>query len=566
MIDHLDIRDLGVIAHASLPFGRGFTVVTGETGAGKTMVVTALGLLLGQRADTARVRQGAEASWVEGRFVVSDSEPVASRVDELGGAIDDGELVLSRQVAGEGRSRAVVGGRSAPVSVLAELAEHLVVVHGQSDQIRLKSEAAQRDALDRFAGHSVASLLAHYQELYRSHQANRARFSELDRNDAASHEEAQRLSAAIAEIEKVSPEAGEDEKLLAISQRLENIEDLRVAADTAKHALSDDSLDDASDARGMLDQAIRALERVESRDGQIGPIIQSLRDGLFHIDEASQALSGYLSELLQGDSTDLESVMTRRAEITALMRAYGPTLDDVLTYVNTASNRLLELDVSGDEKAALALQIERDQEALNELADAITAARKSAAEELSSRVTRELQALAMADAEFMVDVSSKEQSVSGADQISFLLAPHRGAPPRPVSKGASGGELSRVMLALEVVIAEVDPVPTFIFDEVDAGVGGATALEIGSRLAELAKSSQVICVTHLPQVAAAADHHLQVTKDSAGEYTESSVQVLSGESRIAELARMLGGDGDSLSARAHAQEMLERYSVSRTSG
>ncbi len=563
MIEHIDIRDLGVIAHASLPFAPGFTVVTGETGAGKTMVVTALGLLLGQRADTARVRQGAEASWVEGRFHDPGIKEVTDRVAELGGVIDDGELVVSRQVAGEGKSRAVVGGRSAPVSVLSELAEHLVVVHGQSDQIRLKSESAQRDALDRFAGASVSTPLAQYQDVFSRHQHNLAALREMDGNDAAKREEAERLQHAVAAIDAVSPEQGEDEALLAISQRLENVEDLRQAAGNAKAALSDDSGSDVADASALIDHAIKSLERVEARDQTLTPIVSSLRDGLFHVEESIQALSAYLSEMVEGEGMDLEAVMARRAEITGLMRSYGPTLDDVLNFVSTASDRLLELDVSGDAKARLSEKVEADQAVLDELAGKITAARTAAGQELSRRVSTELSALAMADAEFVVDVSPKEQTQFGADQVSFLLAPHRGAPPRPVAKGASGGELSRVMLALEVVIAEADPVPTFIFDEVDAGIGGSTALEIGKRLATLATTSQVICVTHLAQVAAAANHHLRVIKDQSGEVTESSVTVLTGDARVAELARMLGGDEDSESAKAHAQEMLDRYSVSR---
>ncbi len=563
MIEHIDIRDLGVIAHASLPFAPGFTVVTGETGAGKTMVVTALGLLLGQRADTARVRQGAEASWVEGRFRDPGNPVVRDRVEELGGVIDDGELVVSRQVAGEGRSRAVVGGRSAPVSVLSELAEHLVVVHGQSDQIRLKSESAQRDALDRFAGDSVSKPLAQYQEVFSRHQKNIAALKEMDGNDAAKREEAERLQLAVAAIEAVSPEPGEDEKLLAISQRLEHVEDLRQAAGSARAALSDETGSDVTDARALIDHAIKSLERVEARDHALEPIIGSLRDGLFQIDDSIQALSAYLSEMVDGEGMDLEAVMSRRSEITSLMRSYGPTLDDVLSFVSTASDRLLELDVSGDAKTALAAQVDADQAVLDELARQISQARKIAGAELSQRVSDELSALAMADAQFVVDVSDKELTQFGADQVSFLLAPHRGAPPRPVAKGASGGELSRVMLALEVVIAEADPVPTFIFDEVDAGIGGSTALEIGKRLAALAKTSQVICVTHLAQVAAAANHHLRVTKDQSGEVTESSVTVLTGEARVSELARMLGGDEGSDSAKAHAQEMLDRYSVSR---
>lgn len=563
MIDHLDISDLGVIAHASLPLGPGFTVLTGETGAGKTMVVTALGLLLGDRADTARVRQGSDASWIEGHFRVGSSPEVLTRVEEFGGAIDDGSLVVSRQVAGEGRSRAIVGGRSVPLTVLQEIGEQLVVVHGQSDQIRLRSESAQRDALDRFAGGDLQRILARYSQLFAEHASRVARLRELESDQEARAAEAQRLSDALAEIEAVRPLAGEDEHLRTVSERLENVEELRQAAAQAKQALSLDSVGDGLDARSLVDGALRSLERVSGSDQTLDPIVANLREGLVQLEEASRALSVYLNDITDGGSVDLESVMQRRADITALIRTYGPTLDDVLAFEKNASDRLLELDLSGESRGALEDDVRAGQEELDRLAREISQARSAAARTLEEAVTTELNALAMPDAQFIVEVSPKEPSQSGADHIAFLLAPHKGAPPRPLQKGASGGELSRVMLALEVVIAEADPVPTFIFDEVDSGVGGQTALEIGRRLARLSQKAQVICVTHLAQVASCADRHLQVVKDSSGEFTQSSVRVLTGEDRLGEIARMLGGDQDSGSARAHAREMLERESVSR---
>lgn len=567
MIEHLDIRDLGVISHASLPFSPGFTVLTGETGAGKTMVVTALGLLLGQRADTARVRQGQESTWVEGRFRADHLDAVRDRVAEVGGVVEDGEVVLARQVAGEGRSRAVVGGRQAPVSVLSDLAEHLVVVHGQSDQIRLKSESAQREALDRFAGRPVSDLLQRYREVHQSYLSQIARLRELTENEHAMAAEAQSLAQALERIEAVRPEAGEDEKLRQLSDRLEHVEELRQAASVAKQAVASDlSGVDSADARSLVDQAVRSLERMSARDSDLEPIATTLREALFQLDEASQSLSSYLSALTEGDSFDLETVMSRRASLTALCREFGPTLDDVLAYEKWANSRLLELDTSSEGKEQLQRSSDELREKMTELACELTALRKNAAALLGQKVTAELHALAMEDAQFLVTVEPRDFTQSGADQVAFALAPHSGAEPRPLGRGASGGELSRVMLALEVVIAEADPVPTFIFDEVDAGVGGQTALEIGRRLQRLAKNAQVICVTHLAQVAACADHHLSVVKDRTGEFTESSVTVLEGEARLREIARMLGGDGNSESALSHAQEMLTRESVSRLGG
>jgi len=349
-----------------------------------------------------------------------------------------------------------------------------------------------------------------------------------------------------------------------VSERLEHVEDLRQAAALATTAISDDSGLDASDARALIDQAIRALERVVERDEQLRPILTGLRESLFQLDDQAAALSSYLSGLTEGDGLDLEAIMQRRAAITSLMRNHGPTLADVLAFEKEASDRLLAIDVSGEAKEQLARQIGDEQANLDRLAATVTNLRREAAQELSTKVSAELHQLAMPDATFSVDISPREQTLSGSDQIAFLLTPHHGAPARPLAKSASGGELSRVMLALEVVIAEVDPVPTFIFDEVDSGVGGQTALEIGRRLAQLSRTSQVICVTHLAQVAAHADHHLQVVKDQSGEYTQSSVKLLEGDDRLAEIARMLGGDQDSQSAREHAKEMLQRHSVSRS--
>ena len=565
MIEQLEIRDLGVIAQASLPFSPGFTVLTGETGAGKTMVVTALGLLLGERAETTRVRQGAPSSWVEGRFLVGGVDEVRRRVDELGGALDDGELILSRQVSVEGRSKAVIGGRAAPVSALSELGEHLVVVHGQSDQVRLKSESAQRHALDRFAGSSLQSLLREYGEVFLALNDVNAQIEDMTTHQVERQQEMERLERALDQIGAVRPVVGEDEKLKALTDRLEHVEELRLAASAAKEKLSTDSLAlGDSDARSGVDHAIRSLERVIDRDSGLAPALSALREAAHHIDEANQTLSSYLASLTEGDSLDLDEVMNRRAALTQLMREYGPTLEEVLEFEKTASDRILQLDVSEGHKQQLEAQRDSLLATRDDLAAKITELRVLAARDLSARVTEELVALAMSDAQFTVSVSPREHTITGADQVVFNLVPHRGAQPVALAKGASGGELSRVMLALEVVIAQSDPVPTFIFDEVDAGVGGQTALEIGRRLARLAETAQVICVTHLAQVAACADNHLRVIKNRDGEFTESSVQVLQEDDRLEEIARMLGGDAESESAREHAAEMLQRESVSRS--
>lgn len=557
MIEEISIRNLGVIGDATLPLGPGFTALTGETGAGKTMVVTALGLLLGARSDSSVLRQGSGSAVVEGRWLIAADGAVAHRVDEAGGDIDQGELIVSRSIASDGRSRAVVGGRAAPIGLLAELGEQLVVVHGQSDQIRLRSSTAQREALDRFAGAPLATLLAEYQDTFRRWQQNQGELDVLIAEGDRRAREAEELRLAMAEIEDVAPLAGEDTELAERAGRLSNLEDLRLAAAQAHELVSSD-LDEAPFALGLLDAARRQLDRVAPHDPSLGPIVEALESASILVSEVSVQLSAYLAGLDTDGARELEVVQERRAELGALVRKYGPTLEDTIAYLDQGSSRLLELDGDSDRIASLGLEVESDRARVVELAGAVSELRTENAIRLSGLVTEELGALAMADAKLHVEVTDRpEYGVSGKDEVSILLAPHPGAEPRSLAKGASGGELSRVMLAIEVVIAASDPVPTFIFDEVDAGVGGASAIEIGRRLATLAETAQVIVVTHLAQVAAFATNHLRVVKDNDGAVTASSVQVLEGASRLEEMARLLSGLTDSESALAHAQELIE---------
>ncbi|MCF8549173.1 MAG: DNA repair protein RecN [Pontimonas sp.] len=566
MIIDITISDLGVISQATLPLGPGLTVVTGETGAGKTMVVTALGLLLGARADSARVRSGSQSSWVEGRFSLERSPSVRTRAEELGAAIDEDELVLSREVHAEGRSRALVGGRSAPVSALSELAEELVVIHGQSDQIRLKSEAAQRDALDRFAGDELKGVLASYQESFAQYRGLAHRLEVLTTQADERRREAEELRVALVDIDAVAPEPGEDEALKESITKLSNTEELRSGIALAQQALSsDESGMDSLDATTLVDSALRALEKVAGFDPSLESVRSQLADASYQLQEVSHALAGYAAGLESGTGLSLEESHDRLAAITGLMRKFGPTLEDVLSYSHQGSVRLLELDQDESTVDALASDVAQALARTTALASQLSELRSAAAVHLGEQVTHELSALAMPTANFVVSVESGGDPASrGSDQGSLLPSAHPGSAPLPLGKGASGGELSRVMLALEVVIAGNDPVPTFVFDEVDAGVGGASALEIGRRLDRLAQNAQVIVVTHLAQVAAYANNHLLVVKGTDGQVTTSSVAVLGGDERVRELARMLGGMEDSHTALSHAKELLEKtHSVSR---
>lgn len=558
MIQELSIRDLGVIAEATLPLGPGFTAVTGETGAGKTMVVTALGLLLGERADAGTVRQGQAQSWVEGRWVVAPDGPVAERVRDAGGDLDGDELILGRSVSTEGRSRAIVGGRSAPASVLGDLGGDLVVVHGQSDQIRLRSASAQREAVDRFAGPHLAETLANYQHAYTRWQANRDELDRLVRERELRAREAEELRVAIAEIETIAPQRGEDEELAERAERLSNLEALRLAASSARELISaEENPDDLPDAVGLLETARRQLERAAEHDAELPPLVDALANAGFLVADIAAQLSSYLAGLDADGARELEIIQDRRAELTALGRKYAGGLDEAIDFLDTGSARLVELDSDTERIDVLDAESEADHRLVDELAIELSRLRSEAAQQLGAAVTAELGALAMPDASLVVEVETRDEfTASGRDLVRILLKPHAGADPRALGRGASGGELSRVMLAIEVVINESDPVPTFVFDEVDAGVGGAAAIEIGRRLARLAKTAQVIVVTHLAQVAAFAGNHLTVVKGSDGSVTASSVRQLHGDERAAEMARLLSGLPDSASGLEHARELI----------
>lgn len=558
MIEQMTLRDLGVIAQATLPIGPGFTAITGETGAGKTMVVTGLGLLLGQRADSGAVRSGAAQASVEGVWIVPADGPVAERVREAGGDVEpvgsgDAELYLGRTISSEGRGRATVGGRTAPAGVLADLADQLVVVHGQSDQLRLRSGAAQRDALDRFAGAPVADALAAYRDAWERARSLSDELAELTAHRDERAREADELRDALAEIEQLDPQPGEDAELAQRAERLANAEELRLAAATAHDALSGE--DDRPDVIALLAEARRSLERSAHSDERLGAIAEQVGELGYRAADLAGELSAYLADLDETGPHELAAVEERRAALQVLVRRHG-SLEAALTLQDRGSARLLELEDDGDRIERLASEQEAAAAQLDAAAEVLTRARTEASERLAAAVTEELRHLALPDARLTVAVAAGAHSAAGRDEVTILLAPHPGAEPRPVARGASGGELSRVMLAIEVVISRTDPVPTFVFDEVDAGIGGAAAIEVGRRLAQLAQSSQVIAVTHLAQVAAFAGNHLSVVKSGDGSVTASSVRRLDGAEREAEMARLLSGLADSETALEHARELL----------
>jgi DNA repair protein RecN (Recombination protein N) len=577
VLEELRIRSLGVIDESVLELGPGFTAITGETGAGKTMVVTALGLLLGGRADSGAVRTGARAARVEGLVRVDGSGAsagVSDAVDEVGGEVEDGRLVLARQISSEGRSRAFVGGASVPVSSLSALAGPMVAVHGQSDQHRLLHPAAQREALDRFAGSKALAIRSRFHAGYAALAATEAELADVVRSARDRAREADLLRFGLDEIEVVDPQPGEDESLAAEEARLGFADTLRAAAEQARECLSSD--DAGPDALGTVSTARRLLDGVRDHDPEAAGLADRLAEISYLLSDVAADVSSYASGL-ETDPVRLAAVSERRAQLGALTRKYGETIDEVLSWSERSARRLLELDNTDERIAELTERREALRAELAATATALSAERAKAARKLGAVVTAELTTLAMPHATVSVAVSQTEQpdglpvdgrtlrfGAWGVDDVELLLAANVGAEPRPLGKGASGGELSRVMLAVEVALAATNPVPTFVFDEVDAGVGGKAAVEVGRRLAALARHAQVLVVTHLPQVAAFADRHVVVVKSSDGTVTTSGLTTLDEDSRVRELSRMMAGLEDSQTARAHAEELLATAKEARS--
>lgn len=563
MIEEIHLRDLGVITDARLPLEPGFSVLTGETGAGKTMVVTALGMLLGARSDSSTVRSGAKNALAEAVIRLPRDHQALNLAEEAGGSVEDiddhnRELLLARTVSAAGRSRAHVGGCSAPIGTLSEIGRRLVAVHGQSDQLRLKSATEQRHALDSYAGEKLKTLKKKYREQFERYKAVAAELKEVRENSRARALEAQTLQGALAEIDAVEPIEGEDETLQVESQKLSNVEALRQAAVTAQSALTGNEYaeGDEPNVLSLLDAARTAVAAQAESDAELGDLAKRLNDALIQVTDIAEELTGYLSTLGAEGPERLAEVEARRAQLKQLTRKYGADITEVLAWAEESRQRLETLTDDPERVEALEQELIQLREGMEDQAQQLKRLRVKAGEKLARAVSEELSALAMPHASLVVEVDDAEKfAPHGKDIVTFMLKPHRQATPRPLGKGASGGELSRVMLALEVVLAEVDPVPTFIFDEVDSGVGGKAAIEIGRRLAMLAKHVQVLVVTHLPQVAAFADQHVLVLKND--DASLSKVEVLSEEERVVELARMLAGHEQSASAQEHARELLD---------
>ncbi|HLL62430.1 MAG TPA: DNA repair protein RecN [Propionibacteriaceae bacterium] len=559
MLAELRIADLGVISEATIELHPGLTVVTGETGAGKTMVVTGLGLLLGGRADPKAVRRGAERARVEGRFTVSDLELLAPAV-AAGAELEDGELLVARHITAAGRSRAYLGGAQVPAPVCAAVTEPLITIHGQSEQTRLGTADRQRELLDRFAGEAVTPVLARYRAGYAERRSAAAELEQLRSAAQARAREVDLLRFGLGEIEQVGPEPGEDVALAGEARRLQSADDLRLTAATALTQVAGGD-DEAGGALSAVTAARKAIE-TGTGDETLTGIAGRLAELGYGLADVAADLAGYLSDL-EAEPGRLEQIAERRAALAGLTRKYGASVDEVLAWGAAAAVRLAELEAGDDRVEVLAVRVAELDDMLAELAGRLTRSRQEAADGFARAVVAELVPLAMPHARLVFTVSPADLGPFGADQVELLFSANPGSEPRSLAKVASGGELSRIRLALEVVLAADRTSQTLVFDEVDAGVGGRVATEIGRRLAQLARHNQVVVVTHLAQVAAFADRHYMVVKADDGQVTTSGVSLVTDEGRAAELARMMAGLEATESALAHAGELVELAAATR---
>lgn len=562
----LTIRNLGVIESAEVNFGPGLTVLTGETGAGKTMVLTALNLILGNRSDSDLVRTGTDRLQVTGNFSVSGS--VKNLVEEIGGVVEDGELLISRFVNSDGKSKATLGGAPSTLNALAHLGGDLIEIHAQSSSARLAKANIQRDLLDSFGEYS--NLIEEYQSVFKEHVALLERIESLRRQLSERDKEVSRLEAFSKDFNAVNPVTRELLEIENEISRLGSVEAINSALSLAIAAL----VEDESSAINGLQAARKSLESLFGKDSHLDSYIEKFREVIMDFDELSSDLGRYLAKL-EADPKRFDYLQERRSAIVSLIKKYGvgsdreQAFEGLLKEAERVQEVLSDLQGGDDRLLDLEQQAKRNFESLKNIAKSLFEAREKCAKSISSSVTNELAALSMPKASFVVEVRNlggdkfSDYTVYGCDEIAFLFTSHQDGKLLPIGKAASGGELSRVMLALEVVLAKNSKIGTYIFDEVDAGVGGKAAIEVGRRLAKLAKDSQVIVVTHLPQVAVWADQHLVVEKSDSGSVTVSDVKLVSGAGRIKEIARLLSGQDESKSAHEHAEELLEMVANSR---
>lgn len=563
-LEEITIRGIGVIEEASLEFGPGFNVLTGETGAGKTMILTALSLVLGGKSDVKLVRQGSPRLVANATFRIDAT--VAESINATGGIVEDGQVMLTRTLSVEGKSKGSIGGVGVAASVLAEVSESLIEIHAQAANMSITKAPKQREILDRFGGVDIDIAHSSYLEIYRAYNSLRSRIAEVRASISGRAGEIATLTEFAENFAKLKPLVGEISALDNEITRLSSVEEFRMAVEAGAQLLDDEE----SGILRLLSLARKKIEIVGAKDLDIAKIAESLAEGFYLLEDGTREAHSYLDSL-EADPQRLDHAQSRRSDLGTFIKRFGKSgePDEQLAELITRSQAVSEMidDLSGGDARLAQMETELHNllHALQNASRTLSTARLRVSAELSSRVSNEIHSLAMPHTQFICEVQSPDYSqsisvdtftVTGADEVSMLLQNHENGPKVALAKGASGGEMSRVMLALEVVVAQSQPVGTYVFDEVDAGVGGKAAIEVGRRLHELSRHAQVIVVTHLPQVAAWADSHFVVRRSGDGSVNQSDVENILGDRRVEEIARMLAGLEDSKSAQEHAAELL----------
>lgn len=563
-LEEIHIKNIGVITQANLEFDKGLTVLTGETGAGKTMVLTALNLVLGGKSESALVRSGEERLTASALFSIPKKKIVD--LEDLGIEVEEGALSISRSVTKDGKSKAVASGVSVSAATLSDVSSHLIEIHGQSSGLNITKGSRQRELLDRHAGKSIDTLLVNYQKNLANYQQTKERISDLKKSAASREESLASLKLFADSFAKLKPLTNEFETTEDEIKRLSSVEELRVATTQALNALENDE----AGVLNALGQAKKSLDSVKDKDSKLEKFSDDFNDSFFILADLLPNLTSYL-QTLEADPERLDFLHERKASLASFVRKWSSDvdgdkgLDQLIARNNTVSSQLEDLS-GGDERIqALEKELVTIKRDLLLAAAELTQNRRAAAMDLSQKVSHEMHSLSMPQTNLVIEIDSPDYegnlresdfTLNGCDTVTMYLQTHENAPLVSLAKGASGGEMSRVMLALEVVIASSNPVGTYIFDEVDAGVGGAAAIEVGRRLHTLSKNAQVIVVTHLPQVAAWGDQHYVVEKSIDGTVISSGVTCVQGEARVSEIARMLAGLQESSSAKEHASELL----------
>jgi DNA repair protein RecN (Recombination protein N) len=563
-LEEISIRNLGIIDSSSLELSKGLNVLTGETGAGKTMILTALSLLLGSKSDSALVRHGSERLVASATFSIPES--LRATIEDRGGFIEDGSLILSRTVNNDGKSKATASGTTVTASALSEITEPLIAIHGQSANTHIVKSARQRELLDLFAGAPLHHKLTTYLEIFQRYNDLKAKLKSLLSHASERDSQIASLEALTQQWSSLKPVRDEYAAIEDEIRKLASVEDLRIAAAGAFQSLGDED----AGALTVLGTVRKFLENAKGKDPALDEISSSIAEGFFLIDDAHGSLASYLASL-EADPKRLDFLNERKASIASFVKKWGGagSVDEEMALiairVKNAKETIADLSGGQERISAIEKELSEIKAKLLVAAQAVSSERVKAAKSLSALVTEEISALSMPHTIFHADVitvnytgalKESDFTTTGCDEVSMSIQGHRDAPKVGLGKGASGGEMSRIMLALEVVIAASAPVGTYIFDEVDAGVGGKAAIEVGRRLHALSQHAQVIVVTHLPQVAAWADRHFVVAKDSDGQIVASGVTELTDQGRVGEIARMLAGLDESLSAQEHASELL----------